>query len=145
MRSQARQDCRTRIALRPIENFREQVPVRLFAQVGKPRFGACHDDAVKPVLPKLVERRIKAVEMPLAAICARHASKRVQLDINRKISRRDVEKLKELQLGIFESGIGHVVDQRNTKTMSPHATIDRTARARDSLCPPARNSTAVNN
>src|ERR1700722_985683 len=105
MRSQTRQDGRSRVALRPIEDLREQVPVRFFSEVRIARFRPGNNHSVKLALPQVVKREIKVVQVPLAAIRAWNARKRVQLDKNWKIFRRAVEKLEKLQLGIFEGGI----------------------------------------
>src|SRR5215472_13941620 len=111
MGCQARQDRRTRVALRPVKYLREQVPVTLLPQIGILRLRSCDDDAVKPMLPEVIEWEVKAVQMPLASVSARYACQRIELDINGQIARSDVQQFEELELGIFKSGIGHVVDE----------------------------------
>lgn len=73
MRGQTRQNRGTGVALGPIENLGEKIPIRLLAEIGVMRFCTGNDDAIETVLPQIFEGEIKAVQMPLPAICPRHS------------------------------------------------------------------------
>src|SRR5208282_1583501 len=68
MRRQTGQYRRGCVAFRPIEHFRQDSPVGLVPQVGMARLRASDDDAIKLVLPQLIEAVVEAIQMSLPAI-----------------------------------------------------------------------------
>src|SRR3984957_16831031 len=84
--------------------------------------------------------------MANSTIRPRNAGKRVKLEDNGNVSRGDVQELKELQLGVSESRIGHVIDEREIYALRGRAVT--VTRNRDGgrlfLRPTTRNSPALN-
>src|SRR5215469_8664927 len=96
MRRQTRENRRTGITLRPIEHLREQVPIRFLAQTGMLGFGSRDDHAVKTLLPEVVEGKIEAIQVSLAAVSSWYTGKRIQFDVNGQIVRSVLQQLEEL-------------------------------------------------
>src|SRR5271169_60027 len=83
--------------------------------------------------------------MPFSAIGARNSSQRVQLDVDGNVTGCGVEKIEELQLRVFQSRIGHVIDQGQRNPPTPLGmTVARGHGARTTtFCPATWNSSAV--
>src|ERR1700730_6255605 len=82
MRRETGQNSSGRVALRPIEDIRQDSPVGFIPQIGLPRLRAGDDHAIKLVLPEFVEAVVEAIEMTLAAISSRNSGQRVELQVN---------------------------------------------------------------
>src|SRR5271155_1733338 len=72
---------------------------------------------------------------------------RIELYVHRDIAGGGVEKFEELQFGIFEGRVRHVVNQRDVDALRARAkTVGRFRRARSRPLRPSRgNTAAVNN
>jgi hypothetical protein len=83
--------------------------------------------------------------MALSTISTRYPSQGIKLEKYQSIPRRVIQKLKELELSIFNRGIGHVIDERKTNALrSLDIEINRNYDARSFLLhPTTRNSPAL--
>src|ERR1035438_924923 len=96
MGRQTREDCGTRVAFCPIEYIRQGAPVRFFLQVSLARLSARNNHAVKMTVPKFVEAVVEAVQVTLPAVSARNGGKGVEFQVDRKLTRCVIKKVKEL-------------------------------------------------
>jgi hypothetical protein len=95
-------------------------------------FGARDDHAIEAAIQKIADSEIEIVEMPLARIASRKLRERVEFERKWNVAGGGFEKIEELDFGVFQSGVRHVVDQRDSESVRvvfPTAHGSRGARA----------------
>src|SRR2546426_10107056 len=81
----------------------------------------------------------------MSAIAPRNPRKRVKFKGDWNVAGRGVEKLEKLLFGIFQRGIRHVVDERNSDALCPHALTVRRSGCKHAVlaCPKRRAFAAI--
>src|SRR3989442_10800264 len=97
----------------PVQNLAQNIPVGLLPQVGLMRFGARHDDPVKLAAQKVVNPKVEVAEMLHAPSASGNLGEGIKPEMHWEVAGRGVEQIEELQLGVFESRVGHVVNERD--------------------------------
>jgi hypothetical protein len=83
--------------------------------------------------------------MTMSAIGSRNSGERVKLQVDGEIARCVVEEIEELQLGVLQGGVWHVVNERNIQLLGGRG-ASSTAPAAGSIPSPARwYSATLNN
>src|SRR5271157_1959083 len=67
---ETRKHCGFGVPLGPIEDFPKQSPIRFIAQISMVRLCTCDNYTVEPVLPEIVKRTIKSIQMACAPACS---------------------------------------------------------------------------
>ena len=99
----------------PVHNFDQRGPVGFFAKVGAAGLGAGDDGAVESVAQKFSAAGIEIIQMLLARFVAGKIGQREKLQADGEVAGGFAEEFEELKFGVFERGIGHVVDQRDAQ------------------------------
>src|ERR1700733_2180192 len=82
--------------------------------------------------------------MLLCPIATRNPGQRVEAEPDGNIAGGSLEKLHKLDLGIFQRGIRHVVNQRNLHTLLRGLVTYIQARRKRSLRPSGRDTSSIN-
>src|ERR1700678_348459 len=91
MRGQARQNGGGSIALRPVKDLGQRMPVRLLAQIRLLRLRAGDDYRIHAAAPKIFDAGVKVIEVFASAIAARNIGQRMKLEPYGNVSRGFVE------------------------------------------------------
>ena len=114
VRREAGKDRRGGAVFSPVKNVGQRRPVRFVSQVRLAWFSAGHDDAIKPAVQEILDAEIEVAQMLLSCIAPRKIGQRVKLQGNRGIAGSSIEEFEELHFGVFQRGVRHVVDQRDS-------------------------------
>src|SRR5208282_272901 len=91
MSSQARENRRRCVPLRPIEDLGHEPPIRFVSKIRFARLRARNDHSVESVVPQLGAVIVKTVQMPLAPLGSGNSAQRAQPDENRGFTRCSVQ------------------------------------------------------
>src|SRR6185312_14809334 len=100
-------DGRVRIALGPVDEPGEVLPVRLASEIGRERLGACDDEAVETALEQRADWRVRGVDDAAASLRAWNAGQREHRKPHGDAGTGGVKKTAELPFGRLERRVGH--------------------------------------
>src|SRR5438445_5507702 len=124
----------------PVQNIAQNIPVGFLPQVGLMRFSARHDDPVKPAAQKVINPKVEVAEMLHAPSASGNLGKGIKPEMHWEVAGRGVEQFEELQLGVFKSRVGHIVNERDLEARG----VEGSHRADGSfLCQARWNSASI--
>ena len=115
MGGQARPDRRVRGVLGPLQHTGQAAPVGLVPQIGRPRLGPGHDQAVEMAVPQIIEAGIDTAHMAPARIRARDIGQRVERQAHHEAVSCAIEQAEKLPFGRFQRRVRHIVDEADVE------------------------------
>src|SRR5580658_4406384 len=113
MRCQARPDSRVSVALSPINNILEALPIWFVHQVLSKRLSTRHNERIELCVSKGFGAGIEIADVPCACLTPGNASHRIERKADWDAVGSRIEKGNELPLRSLESSVRHVVHQSN--------------------------------